>query len=199
MERSVLGSAVKTYGGKNRYSRSSSYSYRPSGLIGSNQNIFDDDDPITPFDRLLHEDKTKNTFVQATPLKSTYNGTINTIKTKKFQLHADSRSNALKSVQNVRIDSVSILKSSTVYKYVIRTRLFTLLIHFVTSILLLLGSTDRARATRIKRILSSAKISYFSVIPIPLGVMCLITARLLARKVMLDLFSKFMTHYVKSS
>lgn len=120
MERSVLGSAVKTYGGKNRYSRSS-YSYRPSGLIGSCQNIFEDDDLISPFDRLLHEDETKHTFVKATPLKNTFNGTINTIKTNKFHLHGNQHSNALKSVQNVRNDSVASTKSSTVHKYEILT------------------------------------------------------------------------------
>lgn len=112
MERSVLGSAVKTYGGRNgRYSRSS-YSYRPSGLIGSYQNIFEDEDVVSPFDRLLHEDKTKQTFVQATPLKNTFKGTIDISKTNKFQLHEDLRSTALKNVQNVRSDTALSTKSS---------------------------------------------------------------------------------------
>lgn len=61
MDRSIFGSAIKTYPGKNK--RSSRYYYRPSSHILQKTNVFDDDDePEDIFDKLVNEEKTKQTF-----------------------------------------------------------------------------------------------------------------------------------------
>lgn len=101
MDRSIFGSAIKTYPGKNK--RSSRYYYRPSSHILQKTNVFDDDDePDDIFDKLVNEEKTKQTFSDFSTNK-TSSSFFGSFANRDSSFCLPKRSSILQNIQNFEI------------------------------------------------------------------------------------------------
>lgn len=117
MDRSVFGSAIKTYPSKNN--RTSRY-YRPSSCILQQTNVFDDDEPpgdLDLFDKLVNEEKARSEFsnVLSNRTASSHVGNATSRKSSFYPVAPV----VLQSIQNVDVDVKRSSRSSTLNKFVV--------------------------------------------------------------------------------